>query len=541
MSAPSWGPPVAAGPTRDVRDIVTLAARACARDPEVPAIVFEDGATITRGELRLAVESFGGWLSERIEPGDRVAIMLENRIEFMVAWLATAAAGGVLVSVNHGSGEHDAGHVLRDSGAVVAIAGESTRALVERLQPSCPQLAHVVTVGDCEPHGLALYKGAEPLDLDAASVDPSAVTNVYYTSGTTGPPKGCMLAHDYWLRFVDLYQRLYGLRREDRLLCCLQFFYGDPPWMMLLSLHAGTTLVAMRRFSVSRFWNVVRSNRVTQLFAVASIPSLLLKAPPDPRDCDHEMRFALQIGVPANLHAAMNERWGFPWVEGYGLTETGLVIGMPLAEERGMTGSGSIGVPCPETEVRLIDEGGAEVPTGESGEITLRAPGLMRGYLGRPEATAETMRDGWLHTGDLARADERGFLFFQGRRKDIIRRGGENIAASEVEEVIRAHPSVEEVAVVPVPDDLHGEEVKAHVALVEGTSLSAGEIVAYCSGRLARHKLPRYVELRDRPFPRTPSMRVRKGELIAEDPDPAGSSWDRERELDPHSPEETKA
>jgi crotonobetaine/carnitine-CoA ligase len=540
MKAPAWAEPVAAGPEAGVRDVVTLAARACARDPEVPAIVFEDGVSISRRELRAAIESFGGWLSERIEPGDRVAIVLENRIEFMIAWLATAAAGGVLVSVNHGSGEHDAGHVLRDSGAVVAIVGDSTRSLVERLRSSCPELAHVVAVGNEEPRGLAAYAGAVPLDLDATPVDPDAVTNVYYTSGTTGPPKGCMLAHDYWLRFVDLYQRLYGLRREDRLLCCLQFFYGDPPWQMLLSLHAGTTLVAMRRFSVSRFWNVVRANRVTQLFAIASIPSLLMKAPPTPLDREHEVRFALQVGVPTAQHAAINERWGFPWVEGYGLTETGLVIAMPLAEERRMVGSGSIGLPVPGAEVRLVDEAGAAVPPGEPGEIAVRAPGLMRGYLGRPEASAETMRDGWLNSGDLARVGERGFLFFLGRRKDIIRRSGENIAAAEVEDVIRSHPAVAEVAVVPVADDLRGEEVKAHLVLVEGASLSPGEIVEHCRGRLTQHKVPRYLEIRDRPFPRTPSMRVRKTELIAQDPDPTGSSWDRERELGRQSKREAK-
>lgn len=513
-----------------MNDVLAILAEAAERDPEVPAMVFEDGVAITRRELRLAVESFGGWLGERIEPGDRVAIVLENRIEFMASWLATVAAGGVLVAVNHRSGEHDAGHILRDSGAVVAIVGESTAGLVERLRPSCPALAHVVLVGDGEPDGLAAYAGSEPLDLDALDLDPGAITNVFYTSGTTGPPKGCMVGHDYWLRFVDLYQRYYGLGRDDRILCCLQFFYGDPPWQLLTSLRAGTTWVAMRRFSVSRFWNVVREHRVTQLFAIASIPSLLMKAPPDPRDRDHGVRFALQVGVPAKQHAALNERWGFPWVEGYGLTETGLVIAMPLDLAEGMTGSGSIGVPCPEVEVRLADEAGTEVPVGTPGEILVRGPGMMRGYMGRPDATAETLRQGWLHTGDLARADRRGFLYFMGRRKDMIRRGGENVSAAEIEAVIRSHPAVLEVAVVPVPDELRGEEIKAHVATVEGASITPQEVVEHCRGLLAGHKLPRYVELRDRDFPRTPSMRVRKAALIAEDVDPVASSWDRERE-----------
>ena len=315
---------------------------------------------------------------------------------------------------------------------------------------------------------------------------------------------------------------------DDRLLCCLQFFYGDPPWLLLASLDAGTTLVAMRRFSVSRFWDVVRDNSVTQLFAIASIPSLLMKAPPEERDRDHGVRFAVQVGVPTAQHAALNERWGFPWVEGYGLTETGLVVAMPLDLAEEMTGSGSIGLPCPEVEVRLADETGAAVPVGTPGEILVRAPGLMRGYLGRPEASAETLRDGWLHTGDLGRADERGFLYFEGRRKDMIRRSGENVSAAEIEAVIRDHPAVLEVAVLPVPDELRGEEIKAHVAPVEGAELTPEEIVEHCRGRLAAHKLPRYVELRRRPFPRTPSMRVRKAALRDEDTDPTASAWDRE-------------
>jgi crotonobetaine/carnitine-CoA ligase len=510
-------------------DIVTLVARATEHEPELAAIRFEDGVEISRGELRAAVEGFGGWLRQRIEPGDRVAIVLENRIEFAVAWLGTVAAGGVLVAVNHGSGEDDARHVLRDSGARVAVVGAKAGELVRRLRPECPELDHLVEVGDDEPRGLAHCEG-EPLDLDTVQVDPAAITNVYYTSGSTGPPKGCMLSHDYWLRFVDLYQRLYRLGPDDRMLCCLQFFYGDPPWQMLLSLQAGTTLIAMRRFSVSRFWNVVRDNAVTQLFSIASIPSLLLKTPPADGDRDNAVRLALQVGVPTAQHAELNERWGFPWIEAYGLTETGLVISMPLDRAQEMTGSGSIGVPCPETEVRLVDEVGAEAPTGTPGEILLRSPGLMKGYLGRPEATAETLVDGWLRTGDLASADVDGFLYFRGRRKDIIRRGGENIAAAEVEAVIRSHPAIEEVAVVPVADDLRGEEVKAHLTLVAGAALGPEAVIAHCRGRLAAHKLPRYIEFRETPFPRTPSMRVRKSELVAEDRDPARSSWDSERD-----------
>jgi carnitine-CoA ligase len=504
------------------RDVIDLIARACPPGDDRPALVFDDGVSITRGELRTAIASFGGYLAEHIEPGDRVAIMSENRIEFMTAWLATVAAGGMLVSINHGAREHDAGHVLADADPVLFIAGPRQREMAQRLARAHAR-TKLLVLEDDEPGALDRYRGSCPLDLDAIDVDPEAVTNVYYTSGTTGPPKGCMVGHDYWLRFVELYLRLYGMTATDRLLCCLQFFYGDPPWLLLTSLHAGAPLIAMRRFSVSRFWDVVRRNRVTRLFGLASIPSLLLKGAPSRADREHEVELALQIGVPTRLHRELVERWGFPWLEGYGLTETGLVVAMPREHAEGMTGSGSIGVPCPGVEIRIDGD-----PHG-IGELQVRAPGMMRGYLGNDAATRETLRDGWLRTGDLVRIDERGFLYFLGRSKDIVRRSGENVAATEVEDVLRSHPQVNEVAVVPATDELRGEEVAAYVEPV-GEAVDPGQLVEFCRERLARHKVPRYVLVCDGALPRTPSMRVKKADLRAAGVD-VRNAWDREREL----------
>jgi len=530
--------PVAWQPLREQaiglpRDVVTLVREACEREPETPALIFEDGIVVTRERFLQLVESFAGYLAPRISPGDRIAVMLENRTEFFVAWLAANACGASLVSINTSAGEHDAGHILNDSAAVLAVVGPEHEPLIRRV--AGPALRELVVVSDQEPDGLAAYTGSgEPVPLAQCDIDPQAIANVYYTSGTTGPPKGCTVDHRYWLRFVELYLSLYGLDRGDRLLCCLQFFYNDPPWLFLTSLQAGTSLVVMRRFSVSRYWSVVVKHQVTRLFGLAAIPSLLLKAPPSPLEREHRVEFALHVGIPTRLHQEFVERWGFPWVEGYGLTESGLVVAMPLAYAEEMTGSGSIGLPCPGVEIRVVDDDGNEVGTDGPGEILIRAPGLMRGYLNRPEATEETMRGGWLHTGDVARRDEHGFLYFLGRKKDIIRRSGENVAAAEVEDVLRAHPQVLEAAVVPVPDELRGEEVKAYVALVEDArseEVSPAELVRHCRERLAKHKVPRYIEFRSEPFPRTPSMRVKKSALVAEVDDPLRNAWDRDREM----------
>jgi carnitine-CoA ligase len=512
-------------------DLLEVVRAACHADPGKPALIFEDGVAVSRARLWSEAESFAGYLQQRIEPGERVVIMMPNRAEFMVAWLAVVAARGVLVPLNPTLRSYDAGHILRDSAARVAITDSEHEPLFRGLREGCPELEHLVVAADGEPGGLARFGGrwSGQRSPDAAG----DITNVYYTSGTTGPPKGCMVDHEYWLRFAGLITDLYDFTSSDRLLCCLQFFYNDPPWQLLLSLAGRTSLVVMRRFSVSRYWQVVRDHEVTVLFGIAATASLLLKAPPDERDRDHQVRLAIHVGIPAQIHAELVKRWGVPWVEAYGLTETGAIVSMPAGYADEMTGSGSIGLPCPGAEVRVVDPDGVDTGDDATGEIVVRAPGLMRGYLNRPEATAETFRGGWLHTGDLGRRDNRGFLYFQGRIKDIIRRLGENIAATEVENVLRSHPKVLEVAAVPVPDELRGEEVKVHVlptASETAASCPPDELIAFCAERLARYKVPRFVEYRAADFDRTPSMRVKK-EQLDRSADDRARVWDREKEL----------
>ncbi|MEP7023307.1 MAG: AMP-binding protein [Actinomycetota bacterium] len=512
------------------RDLVELVRDACAADPGIPALIFEDGVSVSRAELWAGVESFAGYLSSRIEPGDRVAVMMPNRAEFMVTWLAVAACRGILVALNPAARSHDAGHVLRDSSARIAVADGAYAKLFAELQPDCPGLSEIIVAMDGEPGGLSAYSGPGgiPGRPDEARGD---LTNIFYTSGTTGPPKGCAVGHDYWIRFADLMAGLYSITATDRMICCLQFFYNDPPWMLLLALRAGTSMVVMRKFSVSRYWPVVREHDVTVLFGIASTASLLLKAPPsdDPR---HKVRLSIQVGIPAPLHQELVDRWGVPWVEAYGLTETGVIVSMPVGQASQMIGSGSIGVACPGADVRIQNPDGSEAADGQPGEIVVRAPGLMRGYLNKPKETADTFRGGWLHTGDLGRRDEAGYLYFAGRIKDVIRRAGENIAAAEVETVLRSHPGVLEVAAVPVPDDLLGEEVKVHVLLGNGQSpesVPPAELIAFSASQLARYKVPRYVEYRAEDFERTPSMRVKK-EGLDRSAD-SGRVWDRSAEL----------
>ena len=515
--------------------IIQLVDEACRQWPDSPAMIFEDGLVVTYAELLAASEHFAGHLAERVQPGEAVAVILRNRAEFMIAWLAVVANRAVLVPVNPDDKILDAGHILRDSAAVLVILTEEHDALIAELRPELTALREVITVRGDEPRGLAAHSGSQPLRFADARCAREDISNIYYTSGTTGRPKGCMVDHEWWLRTVDVLLRRIPQTPSDRVLCCLQFFYADPGHLLLECLTTGGALVVMRRFSVSRFWDVVREHRVTMILSFASIPLFLLKAAPDRRDRDNEVRVARHVAMPPDLHRRVVERWGFPWIEGYGITEGNVVTSMPLEYADEMTGSGSIGIPAPEVDVRIVDDSGADVPAGATGELLVRGPGMFRGYLDRPEATEEALRGGWLRTGDLGREDERGFLYFAGRKKDVIRRSGQNLSAAEVEDALRAHPMIIDAAVVPVPDRERGEEVKAYVLLAGDAApgdLPGGKIVEFCAGRLAWYKVPRYIEYRAADFPRTPSMRVRKEVLKAERADLTEGCWDRDRAAD---------
>jgi crotonobetaine/carnitine-CoA ligase len=509
-----------------------LVAAGCLEDPERPAIIVEDGLVITRRELLERIEHFAGYLKPHLKPGDRVAVMLDNRVEFMIALFAIIANRAFLVSIAPTAQVHDAGHILRDSQPVLAIAGETQKAVLDQLRPECPSLKDILFTTGEEPDGLGRYeRQAERISLADAPCQRDDIITVFYTSGTTGAPKGCMLDHGWWLRVLDLDQLLFPRSWQDRQLCCLPFYYADPAIQLMTSLTTRGTMVAMRRFSVSRFWDVVRKYDASEMLSIASIPALLLKGEPGPRERDHRMRGAVHAGLPKQLHRQLVDRFGFHWMDNYGSTEGGIMSRTPINMAEELVGAGSIGVEPPDVKIRVVDDNDKDVGVNEIGEALIGGPDLFRGYLNRPEVTAEAMRGGWYHSGDLVRRDERGLLYFVGRKKDMIRRSGENIAAAEVEAVLRSHPKILEVAVIPVPDELRGEEVKAYILPKDGVSradLPPEEIIEFCRARLAAYKTPRYLEYRFEDFERTPSMRVQKQGLLKERADLIAGCWDRE-------------
>jgi crotonobetaine/carnitine-CoA ligase len=456
--------------------LVELIDEAARKWPGRVAWRFDPGLTLTFLQIQEQTSAYAQALRARgVKSGDRVAVMLPNRAEFPLLWLALARLGAALVPVNTRYRSADAAHVLTDSGAVLVITDEKNRNLFDR----------PVLIDDLTP---------EP-GFEQQPIDPGAVVNVQYTSGTTGVPKGCLLSHRYWLTLArSLVHEFPHLNDGDVMLTAQPFTYVDPQWNVVAALVAGAELVVLDGFHPSTFWAEVRRHRVTYFYCLGAMPNLLLAMPADPADRDHRVRAVQCSAIPPARHAELEDRWGVPWFEAFGMTETGADIRVGADEHDELVGTGCLGRPAAHREARI----------SEAGELMLRGPGMFDGYLGHPPP----WRDGWFPTGDLATVDEHGRVYLRGRIKDMIRRSGENIAAVEVEQVIMDHPRVRLAAVVGVPDEMRGEEVLAYVV----GDVTDGELADWCAARLAAFKVPRYWAFRDE-LPLTPSERVAKNLL----------------------------
>ena len=523
-------------PAEAVLDIVTAMHRAGARWPDRAAFVFDEtGESLSFSELAACVDRMAAALAgSGIRAGDHVAIMLPNRVEWPLAWLGLAKVGAVMVPVNTGYRTVDAGFVLRHAGVRAVVTMREFVPLLLAVRADIGAEFRLLCVdGDADHDALDLGALVEAHESDAppvVEIDSHTLVNIQYTSGTTGEPKGCMLSHSWFMRFAWRVMVMHeGLDATDTILTSQPFYYVDPQWNLAVALLSGATLVVLDRFHPSTFWHKVRSYRVTWFYCLGVMPKLMLDTPPSPLDGEHSVKRVVCSAIPKADHADIESRWGVPWYEAFGMTESGLDIAIELADHGDAVGTGCIGTPMPGREARVVDPEDRPVPTETPGELVLRGVGLMDGYYRNPAATADAFRNGWLHTGDVVRCDERGRFYYLTRMKDMIRRSGENIAAAEVEEVIMRHPGVRLAAVLAVEDELRGEEVMAYVVPDGGVSreeVSPEVLSTFCAERLARFKVPRYWTYRD-DLPRTPSERIRKEALRAEHDDPTAGVWDR--------------
>ena len=523
-------------PAEAVLDLLTALRRATARWPDRTALVFDEtGESLTFSNLAARVDRVAAAIAGTgIGSGDLVGIMLPNRVEWPLVWLGIARIGAVTVPINTGYRTVDAGFVLRHAGVrAVFTTHELVPLLVEVRAGSGSAFEILCIDGDAGGEALdfpALVDAHAHDAPPAVEIDSHTLVNVQYTSGTTGEPKGCMLSNSWFMRFAWRVTVLHdGLDRSDTILTSQPFHYVDPQWNLAVALLSGATLVVLDRFHPSTFWRKVRKHRVTWFYCLGVMPKLMLNTPPSPLDRDHSVKRVICSAIPRADHAAIEARWGVPWYEAFGMTESGLDIAVEFEDHDETVGTDCIGTPMPGREARVVDAKDRPVPAGEPGELVLRGVGLMDGYFRNRQATSDAFRNGWLHTGDVVRCDERGRFHYLSRMKDMIRRGGENIAAAEVEDVIMRHPGVRLAAVLAVEDDLRGEEVMAYVVPGDGVSrevVSPAVLSAFCAERIARFKVPRYWTYRD-DLPRTPSERIRKEALREEHEDPRTGAWDR--------------
>lgn len=468
---------------------------------------FQDGSSMSFLELRDRVAGMRARLQDMgVRPGDRVALMLKNSLFYPVAWLGIVTGGATAVPINSRLKGHDAGYILGHSGSRVVVTDNETHDVVLdaiKRSKTHSELMKVRT-GDPMPEIVGEDVGAPPPAGELA--------NIQYTSGTTGFPKGCMLTHAYWQWMGAVSKRAMELDERDTILTSQPHSYIDPQWQVIAALRGSVHLVLLNGFHPSTFMRSIVEWRVTVFYCLGVMPALLLRQPEKLSERDHSLRRVYCSAIPVRLHAEIEERWGVPWLEAFGMTESGLNTIVGQSEHAGLVGTGCIGRALPHNEAAVLGPAGDELPAGAPGELALRGDGFMNGYYKDPEPSEAFFAGGWAHTGDVVEMDEDKRIYYRGRSKEMIRRAGENISPAEIETVLGSHPDVIECAVTPVPDAVVEEEIKAWVVVRPDSSVTAADLHGFLGARLARFKVPRYYEFREE-LPHTSSERVVKHQL----------------------------
>jgi len=467
----------------------------------------------------------------------RVGLMLENRPAMFFHWLALNSLGVSAVPLNTDWREAELEYVIRHSEMVAAIV-PNTR--VDELRRAADRIGHQLTVGTenafGDDAGAARNQGSALARARAAGNDlghpdvgtPEVNTEcaLLYTSGTTGRPKGCVLTNEYFLSAGNWYANIGGLCRleegAERLLTPLPMTHMNAmACSTMVMLMTGGCIIPLDRFHPRTWWDSVRESRATVLHYLGVMPAMLLGAEPSLTDKHHRIRFGFGAGVSPRLHAAFEERFGFPLIEAWAMTETGCAAAIIASHEPRKIGTACFGRPSTEIEFRVVTPEGNDAAADEHGELWVRAAGeqprrgFFREYLKDPEATSQAWQGGYFHTGDIVCVDTEGDFHFVDRKKNVIRRSGENISAVEVEGVLLQHPRIASVGVAAVPDDVRGDEVMACVVprgAVEDRPGLARELVEFCLQKLAYFKAPGYIAFCDH-LPLTATQKIQRARL----------------------------
>ncbi len=491
----------------------TILQATASEKPDKTAIIFDD-RRISYAELDRAARGVAAGLRARgIEAGDKVALLVPNVPEFTIAYFGILYAGAAVVPINVLAAAPEVAYFLEDSNARLLVVHplfeEPGRAGArERGVPI------VVAGGGGGADSLEALAETAPVDvLQPTAPDDTAV--ILYTSGTTGKPKGAELTHsNLLLNCAVVVPRLVPDAGDDHVaLAVLPLFHSfGQTCVQNATIALGGTVSLISRFEPGKVFEVIARDAVTFFAGVPTMYFALLHYEGEGRHDLATVRYAFTGGAPMPVEVmnAFESQFDVKIQEGFGLSETSPVASFGRLDRPRKPGS--IGYPVWGVELRIMDDDDNQLPDGERGEICIRGHNIMKGYLGRPDATKEALKNGWFHSGDIGLRDEDGCYWIVDRKKDMILRGGFNVYPREVEEVLYAHEAIVEAAVIGIPHESHGEEVKAVVALARDKQASSDEIIAFCKERLAAYKYPRIVEFLES-LPKGPTGKILKREL----------------------------
>ena len=483
-------------------NIAQVLERSAHQHPERIALVFKERQW-TFGELDQAASRLASGLRALgLKPGSRIGLHLPNSPAFVAAYYAANKIGVIPIALNVTYATDEIAYIVGDGEAAAVVTAESVAA---QLPPPdrMPSVKHVIRD--------ALAVDGDP-GLRALDQDRHDTCAILYTSATTGRPKGVMLTHENVVSNIEATNRHLRMTPEDRGLCALPLFHCfGQNFIMNALVRCGGTLVLQERFVLEEFLAAVPAHKITLFYAVPTMYILMLASGLQGRDLSSlRLCFSAAASLPAEAERQWKERTGHDIHQGYGLTECS-----PFASYNHDTAfrPGSIGTPISEVQMKVADPGtGKEVPDGELGEILIKGPNVMKGYFRNPGATAEALRHGWLHSGDIGYRDPDGYFFIVDRVKDMINVAGFKVFPREVEEVLFLHPAVKEAAVIGMADPVRGEAVKAFVVLKEGAAADAESLRALCRDKIASYKVPEAVEF-IAALPKNPTGKILKKEL----------------------------
>jgi crotonobetaine/carnitine-CoA ligase len=481
-----------------------------------------------------------GFLSLGIRRGDHIAIVLSNRPEFIWSWFALAKIGAIAVTIDTRLTGALLHYQLKNSKSKALITESQFSSTFEALQNKHElELEHFIVISESKDDTyLADWKttysdfhnlmNEEPLhDQDVAyHLTPGWPFSIVYTSGTTGPSKGVVNPHETFVFSGKDIGRAVGMSQTDKLFLFLPLFHANPQLMGLPAMILnGATLILGKKFSASTFWETVSRYQITIFTYVGTVLSILDKVTTDKTETT-TLRAAYGGGAPEKVWRNLERKVNFKIIEGYGMAEIGGFATMNSLTDHKF---GSIGKARELYDMTIFDQHDQEVPIGEVGEIVVRPKtpfSMFTTYFNMEEVTLSSMRNLWFHTGDLAKKDKDGYLYFIGRKKNMIRKKGENISAYEIENIIQQHPNIIENAVVPVPDDIAGEEIKVCIVCKQGQELPITELEQWFIEHLPSHMIPRYINIRHS-FEKTSSEKIKIQVLIEEG---ISNVWDRKKQ-----------